>query len=118
MGIVMMLGLAGGGQCGGEHRGFSDEGFALAVYQLRRVSVDLSSDGHCLAVEYFKNTGLLMKILIATGGTGGHIFPAIETAKALRVRGHQVSFAGVLGPVRGEDQSFGFSCFFSCGQGP
>jgi len=38
-----------------------------------------------------------MKILIATGGTGGHIFPAIETAKALRVRGHQVSFAGVLG---------------------
>ena len=41
-----------------------------------------------------------MKILIATGGTGGHIFPAIETAKALRVRGHQVSFAGVLGPAQ------------------
>ncbi len=37
-----------------------------------------------------------MNILIATGGTGGHIFPAIETAKALRVRGHHVSFAGVL----------------------
>ena len=49
-----------------------------------------------------------MNILIATGGTGGHIFPAIETAKALKVRGHHVSFAGVLGlarPLRGRRTS-------------
>jgi len=43
-----------------------------------------------------------MNVLIATGGTGGHIFPAIQTAKALRVRGHTVTFAGVLG--RSEDK--------------
>ena len=52
-----------------------------------------------------------MKILIATGGTGGHIFPAIETAKALRVRGHQVSFAGVLGPAEKNINALDFPVF-------
>lgn len=49
-----------------------------------------------------------MKVLIATGGTGGHIFPAVETAKALRTRGHQVSFAGVLGKNEEMIKSLGF----------
>jgi len=49
-----------------------------------------------------------MKILIATGGTGGHIFPAIETAKALKVRGHQVSFAGVLGVAEDKIKALDF----------
>ena len=52
-----------------------------------------------------------MKILIATGGTGGHIFPAIETAKALKVRGHQVSFAGVLGTAEGRIKALDFPVF-------
>jgi len=52
-----------------------------------------------------------MKILIATGGTGGHIFPAIETAKALRVRGHQVSFAGVLGASEEKIRALDFPVF-------
>jgi UDP-N-acetylglucosamine--N-acetylmuramyl-(pentapeptide) pyrophosphoryl-undecaprenol N-acetylglucosamine transferase len=52
-----------------------------------------------------------MKILIATGGTGGHIFPAIETAKALRVRGHQVSFAGVLGPAEKKINALDFPVY-------
>ena len=52
-----------------------------------------------------------MKILIATGGTGGHIFPAIETAKALRVRGHQVSFAGVLGLAENKIKALDFPVF-------
>ncbi len=52
-----------------------------------------------------------MRILIATGGTGGHIFPAIETAKALRVRGHQVSFAGVLGPSEDKIKALDFPVF-------
>ncbi|MBI3602280.1 MAG: undecaprenyldiphospho-muramoylpentapeptide beta-N-acetylglucosaminyltransferase [Candidatus Omnitrophica bacterium] len=37
-----------------------------------------------------------MRIVIATGGTGGHIFPALQTACVLRDRGHEVIFAGVL----------------------
>ena len=52
-----------------------------------------------------------MKILIATGGTGGHIFPAIETAKALKVRGHQVSFAGVLGSAESKIKALDFPVF-------
>ncbi|MEI7998800.1 MAG: undecaprenyldiphospho-muramoylpentapeptide beta-N-acetylglucosaminyltransferase [Candidatus Omnitrophota bacterium] len=38
-----------------------------------------------------------MKIIVATGGTGGHIFPALQTADVLRKRGHEVVFMGVLG---------------------
>ena len=34
------------------------------------------------------------KIVIATGGTGGHIFPAIALAKKFRVDGHKVILAG------------------------
>jgi len=52
-----------------------------------------------------------MNVLIATGGTGGHIFPAIETAKALKVRGHNVSFAGVLGPAEGKIRDLGFPLY-------
>ncbi|MBF0571326.1 MAG: UDP-N-acetylglucosamine--N-acetylmuramyl-(pentapeptide) pyrophosphoryl-undecaprenol N-acetylglucosamine transferase [Candidatus Omnitrophica bacterium] len=58
-----------------------------------------------------------MKILIATGGTGGHIFPAIETAKALRVRGHQVSFAGVLGSAGDKIKVLDFPVFTLAAQG-
>ena len=34
------------------------------------------------------------KIIIASGGTGGHIFPAIALAKKFRVDGHKVILAG------------------------
>lgn len=37
-----------------------------------------------------------MKILLATGGSGGHIFPALVTAKELRRRGHDIVFGGVF----------------------
>lgn len=36
------------------------------------------------------------KILLATGGSGGHIFPAIRLASVLIDRGHQVCLAGAL----------------------
>ncbi len=38
-----------------------------------------------------------MKVLIATGGSGGHIFPALATAHHFRAQGHEVSLAGVFG---------------------
>ncbi len=38
-----------------------------------------------------------MKIILATGGTGGHLFPALETAKVLREEGHEIYFLGSFG---------------------
>ena len=35
-----------------------------------------------------------MKIMIAAGGTGGHIYPALSLADELKKRGHEVVFAG------------------------
>ncbi len=50
------------------------------------------------------------KILIATGGTGGHIYPALVTAEELRRRGWSVYFVGALGPAVKKITESGFDC--------
>ena len=41
-----------------------------------------------------------MKFIIATGGTGGHIFPALNVATELKREGHNVHFIGVFGDYK------------------
>ena len=38
-----------------------------------------------------------MRIIIASGGTGGHIYPAITLAQALQKAGHKITFVGSIG---------------------
>jgi UDP-N-acetylglucosamine--N-acetylmuramyl-(pentapeptide) pyrophosphoryl-undecaprenol N-acetylglucosamine transferase len=52
----------------------------------------------------------MRKILMATGGTGGHIYPALVTAEALKGRGWQVVFIGRFGAARDKITSQGFTC--------
>lgn len=52
-----------------------------------------------------------MKILLATGGSGGHIFPALVTAQELRSRGHEIIFAGVFRQSGSTIKAAGFSYF-------
>ncbi|MFC6591039.1 undecaprenyldiphospho-muramoylpentapeptide beta-N-acetylglucosaminyltransferase [Deinococcus lacus] len=39
----------------------------------------------------------MARVVLATGGTGGHIYPAAATAHELRTRGHQVTLLGQRG---------------------
>ncbi len=52
-----------------------------------------------------------LKILIATGGSGGHIVPALVTADELKRRGHQIIFAGVFRQSGEKIRSAGFEYF-------
>lgn len=49
-----------------------------------------------------------MKVLISTGGSGGHIFPALQTGLELKRRGHDVIFAGALAMSLDKIRSLGF----------
>lgn len=51
-----------------------------------------------------------MKIVLATGGSGGHIFPAIKTAEYLSRQGHQIYFAGALLSVEERLKNLGYGC--------
>lgn len=37
-----------------------------------------------------------MKIIVATGASGGHVFPALSVARQLRAQGHEVLFVGAF----------------------
>ena len=38
---------------------------------------------------------LSLNFVMAGGGTGGHVLPALAVARELRARGHQVRFVGL-----------------------
>ena len=59
----------------------------------------------------------MTKILIATGGTGGHIYPALVTARQLRGRGCDVFFIGSFGAAAEKIKDDGFACFSITAQG-
>jgi UDP-N-acetylglucosamine--N-acetylmuramyl-(pentapeptide) pyrophosphoryl-undecaprenol N-acetylglucosamine transferase len=52
-----------------------------------------------------------LKIVLATGGSGGHIFPALVTAQQLKSRGHEIIFAGSFKHSGAKIQSAGFKYF-------
>ncbi len=52
-----------------------------------------------------------LKILLATGGSGGHVFPALVTAQELKKRGHSITFAGVFRQAGAKIESAGFEYF-------
>ena len=52
----------------------------------------------------------MTKVLIATGGTGGHIYPALMTAQELRRRGHEAIFIGRFAATREKILAAGFAC--------
>ena len=52
----------------------------------------------------------MSRIFIATGGTGGHIYPGLATAQELRRRGFEIIFVGVLGAAEEKIKDAGFRC--------
>lgn len=52
-----------------------------------------------------------MKVVLATGGSGGHIFPALKTADLLRTHGHEVFLAGALSSVEQRLKSAGLEYY-------
>jgi UDP-N-acetylglucosamine--N-acetylmuramyl-(pentapeptide) pyrophosphoryl-undecaprenol N-acetylglucosamine transferase len=50
-----------------------------------------------------------MKIIIGTGGSGGHIFPALRVASQLKREGHEIFFVGVFKTFREKIAAQGYA---------
>jgi len=53
---------------------------------------------------------MAMRVVIATGGSGGHVFPALTVGRALRTAGHRVVFAGAFQEWQGLVRDSAFDC--------
>lgn len=51
----------------------------------------------------------MVKVMLATGGSAGHIFPALAVAKEFKSAGHEVFFAGVFADFKNHILSQGHS---------
>ncbi len=58
-----------------------------------------------------------MRILFATGGSGGHIFPALETALSLKNSGHDIIFVTTKSPISEKLRAKKFSTHFVSSRG-
>ncbi|MFA5059928.1 MAG: undecaprenyldiphospho-muramoylpentapeptide beta-N-acetylglucosaminyltransferase [Candidatus Omnitrophota bacterium] len=58
-----------------------------------------------------------MKIIIATGGSGGHVFPALSVAIELRSRGHEIVFLGTPGLAAEKIEKNNFRFVGLCAKG-
>ena len=81
--------VSGGAEHYGGHRYHSQHGYCAAVLQLRRHSADPVAGRDRrgalrITQKQSKSGGKRMKLLFATGGTAGHINPALAVASYLR----------------------------------